>query len=49
MACFFIGSEVSVIFLSVGQADGEACPFLLEAQLGVMFVVEGGPLVSLLF
>ena len=47
MACFFDGSEVSVILLSVGRADGKACPFLLEAQLGVMFVVEDGPLVSL--
>ena len=45
MACFFDGSEISVILLSVGRADGEACPFLLEAQLGVMFVVGGGPLV----
>ena len=41
MACFFNGSEVSVILLSVGQEDGVACPFLLEAQLGVMFVVGG--------
>ena len=39
-------SEISVILLSVVRAYGEACPFLLEAQSGVMFVFGGRPLVS---
>ena len=49
MADFFVGSEVSMILLLVSRADDEACSFLLEAQLGVMFVVRGRPLVLLCF
>jgi hypothetical protein len=37
---FFGGLGVSVILLSVVWTYGGACPFLLEAQLGVMLVVK---------